>query len=428
MQIKRTAMLTATTAIITLILASTALAGGLRLYEITATEISLASAGWAARAEDPSTLYTNPAGLIRLDGSQFQLHLHALYGDMAFSQNAETTVDGSNGGNAVGLLPGGSAFYSRKLSDRLVWGVGFVSNFGLALAYDDGWAGRYYAQEATLIGVTVVPSVAYRLSDTVSIGLGLEAMYGIFNLTTAVPNLDPRLADASLEFNSSTWGFAARLGVLVEPSPATRFGFTYNSQTSLDFADTPAFEGLGPLMEAALQQVGLLDTQLDMSMKAPQGVMASFYHETSDTWALMGNLGWENWSQFGKVGVVVATEDPTSLTVDRNYEDTWHAAIGARHKLEAPWTISFGVAYDSSMVEDANRTADLPMGEAYRFGVGGVRELKGGLELALAYELTWVGDLALDQYRGPLSGRVAGTYESAALHFFGVTLHWGADR
>jgi long-subunit fatty acid transport protein len=35
-----------------------------------------------------------------------------------------------------------------------------------------------------------------------------------------------------------------------------------------------------------------------------------------------------------------------------------------------PWLISAGIAYDSSMVDDEDRTPDLPTGEAWCFGLG----------------------------------------------------------
>lgn len=47
-------------------------AGGLSLYEIATSDVGLASAGWAARAQDPATLLKNPAGMSRLEGNQFQ--------------------------------------------------------------------------------------------------------------------------------------------------------------------------------------------------------------------------------------------------------------------------------------------------------------------------------------------------------------------
>ena len=60
----------ATTAIGIAITSNNALAGGLLLYEIGTAEVGLASAGFGARAQDASTVFTNPAGMPRLDGNQ----------------------------------------------------------------------------------------------------------------------------------------------------------------------------------------------------------------------------------------------------------------------------------------------------------------------------------------------------------------------
>ena len=53
--------------------------------------------------------------------------------------------------------------------------------------------------------------------------------------------------------------------------------------------------------------------------------MFSAYHELTGAWAIMGDVGWQDWSRFGKVDV---TANPTSLTFNRKYQDTWH--VGAR--------------------------------------------------------------------------------------------------
>ena len=39
----------------------------------------------------------------------------------------------------------------------------------------------------------------------------------------------------------------------------------------------------------------------------------------------------------------------------------------------------------------------------------------------MAYELAWGGDLDMDVERGPLAGRVAGTYDNVAIHVVALT-------
>jgi long-chain fatty acid transport protein len=154
--------------------------------------------------------------------------------------------------------------------------------------------------------------------------------------------------------------------------------------------------------------------------------MASGYHELSDKWAIMGNVGWQNWNSFGKVDASVG-DTLLATTTDLHFEDTWHVAFGAEWDVAQQWLVTGGIAYDSSPVNDENRTLALPMGETWRFGAGGQWAASESIKLGFAYQLGWMGNLAVDQYRqiGILVfDRVAGQYDNTALHTFAINLVW----
>ena len=159
----------------------------------------------------------------------------------------------------------------------------------------------------------------------------------------AVNNVLPGVVDGQLELKDNVWGFGANLGVLYEPKPGARLGLTYTSQVNLDFGANAQFSGLAPGLEALLRQRGLLNSNIDLGMRIPQTVNASFYQQMDDRWALLGSLGWQDWSQFGRVDVAVDSNDPRSLTTDLDFKDTWHAALGAQVRVSEPWTLNFGV-------------------------------------------------------------------------------------
>ena len=160
-----------------------------------------------------------------------------------------------------------------------------------------------------------------------------------------------------------------------------------------------------------------------MEFDKPQTLMASFFHGLDEQWAILGNVGWEDWSQFGKIGVQLNNNPPTSITADRNYKDVWHGAIGAQYQYSDPWLFSFGVAYDSSMMNDEDRTPDLPVGDMWRFAVGGQYEWDKDLLIGFGYTLVWEDDLDMDQ-QGTLSGRISGAYKNVKLHFFALNFRW----
>ena len=399
---------------------STAYAGGISLYEIATPDLGLASAGYAARADDASTLFKNPAGMSRLEGTQFQGGLQALYGSVTFSPDAQTSpgLGSDNGGNAIGWLPGASLFVVVPLGEKWRVGLGTLSYFGLAADYNDNWVGRYYVQKSTLAGVTLMPSVSYQATDWLAIGAGLNAMYGHLNTELAVNSFGP--TDGQMTLKDNTWGFGANAGVLIQASEQTRFGITYLSAVKLDFSATPSFTGRGPLLDVLRANA----PELNLGMKVPQSVMLSTYHALNDQWALMADFGWQNWSQFGNVDVSV---DFTGLdrTVNANYQDTFHGALGAQYQASEQWLLSGGMAFDSSAVSSANRTVTLPMGRAWRFGLGAQYQLSRSVNIGAAYTFMWAGDMAVDQgTTGSLRGRVSGSYDNAWFSFANLNLTW----
>jgi long-chain fatty acid transport protein len=407
------------------LLAARAMAGGLYLYEVGTPDVGTAAAGYAARAQDASTVLTNPAGMTRLARPELQVGLQALYLDEKFTPDSGTTHSGPNGDPSA-WIPAGSLFYSHPVTKDLSIGFGMFGNFGLTLEYEDDWVGRYYAKEATLQGLTFMPAVAYRVAPGLSVGAGLGIMYATLKQTVAIRNaqLFGPLTDGELKLEDHDWGFNGKIGVLYELSGNTRFGVTYTTETKLKFSPAAEFSGLGPGLEDFLASRGRLDTRLELEMTAPQSVMVSAFHDVTEKLALMANVGWEQWSRFGRLEIGIVDNTTRNLTVDLDYKDTWHGALGAQYRVSEPWLLSLGVAYDSSMIDDSQRSPALPVGETWRFGLGGQYRYSRNVTLGGAYELAWIGDLPMNVSRGPVAGTVSGEYKDTAIHVVSLNMNY----
>ena len=75
---------------------------------------------------------------------------------------------------------------SSSLVRAVRLGLGAFSYFGLAEKYDDNWVGRYYVQKGALLGMSLMPAVSFKATDWLSIGAGLNAMYGYLDTEVAV--------------------------------------------------------------------------------------------------------------------------------------------------------------------------------------------------------------------------------------------------
>jgi long-chain fatty acid transport protein len=403
-------------------------AGGLSLYEIATSDVGLAGAGWAARAQDPSTLLKNPAGMSLLEGNQFQGGAQLLHASLGFSPGAGTSVSGNDGGNPVGTLPSMSLFYVHGLGQDVKVGLGLFSNFGMAMNYDAGWVGRYYAINNTLVGLSIMPGLSYRINEQWSIGVAANIMVGYLDYSAAINNRPfQNVPDGRMSMNDTTVGAGGNVGVLYEPKKGTRLGVTYYSQVNLGFNTTPTFTGLSGPLGNALQSRGLLGNQLALGVTVPQSVMVSTYHEFTDRWAMMLDFGWQDWSQFGKVEIgLTGPQAALSTTTSLDYQDTYHVALGNRYRLNQAWLINSGFAWDSSMIRNQNYTVSLPVGQVFRFGLGAEWQASPKLNVAFSYELAYSGDLPVNQNRGPLAGSVVGQFPGTYMNFFQVSFIWGS--
>ncbi len=72
--------------------------------------MGLASAGYAARAQDVGTAATNPVGMTRLKQSELLSGVQMLYGSVEFSPDADNTALGNDGGNILSGCPEPACF------------------------------------------------------------------------------------------------------------------------------------------------------------------------------------------------------------------------------------------------------------------------------------------------------------------------------
>lgn len=392
-------MLRKTLIVAAISLPAMAQAGGLYLYEIGTSDLGFAAAGTAARADDASTVYANPAGMTRLAGNQFVVAGQALYGNAQYKLDGQGLLNGSNPGNSIGWMPGGSAFYSHSISDRLKVGIGFYGNYGLSENFGNNWAGRNAVDKVTLMAATLQPTVAYKIDDKWSVGAGLTANYGYFKISREQVG-----TGKNVDSSDGDWQYGARVGVMFEPTASTRVGIVYTSKVEYSFNADATIRGILPGRTHHFP--------VEASTNAPQQVMMSAYQKLSDRWAMVGNIGWQDWSQFSDSS---AETNNNTVTSSMKLQDTWHGALGAQYTYNAKTKINMGVAYDTSFYKHQNQGSfALPSGATWRFGTGVQYALSPKSDLGFAAEY-----LRTDSMSSP-SPLLSGKYDHPYMVFMSV--------
>jgi long-chain fatty acid transport protein len=386
-----------------LILPSIGHAGGLYLNEFGTPSMGVAGAGANAVASDASTSFHNPAGMTRIKSKELMVTAGLLNSIVKFDPDSDTPVPGGDGGDAGGPGPIIGGFYVHSLSDRWKLGANLVTISGAVLDYDDDWTGRYQNTEVTLLTMTFSPTIAYRVNDWLSLGGGPQIMYADLEMKAKAPLPGPggREGEVTIDGNDVAFGFG--LGALFELNERTRFGLVYQSEIE------PEFDG-----DVDLSPPGLTagtDTEITLA----RFIKLSGYHELNDQWALLGTIGWEDWSSFKDVNI---STDSGSADIPRDWHDTWKFAAGVHYRPVKKWLLQLGMSYDTSPVDKEDRTADMPIDRQIRYATGIQYKWSERLSTGAQFVYADYGKAKID------SDQLRGDYKRNDIFFFALNANW----
>jgi long-chain fatty acid transport protein len=347
--------------------ASAVSAGGLWLNEYGDFAGGRAAAGAAAGTDEAMTIAYNPASISRLEGNQLFASGGAIVGNMNFDIRYTTPRNGTDdGGNAGETAPFASLAYVHDLgSDKWSAGIGVIPLAGAGIDYGDNWVGRYQATDVFIQVMALAPTLAYQVTEQLSLGVTVQAYYADLDVDLAVPRVFPDRQDGKGELTGDDVDVGYTLGALYELSERTRFGLFYQSEIK------PKYDGdlkirlddAGPNELQDLSRNIATDTELPMAEYA----RFSVHQEMDERWAVDFTVGWDNWSTLNHV--FVSTQDGQA-GIPSDWHDTYHYAWGAQYKWDQRLTLTSGIAYDTNPVDASNRNAQLPVDRQVRYAAG----------------------------------------------------------
>jgi long-chain fatty acid transport protein len=385
-------------------LATNAFAGGLWLNEFGTPAMGKARAGAVAQALDASVTIHNPAAMSQLEGNQWMIAPMLGVTEIEFDvESAHPILGIDNGDDAGGIAPGVSVSYTRELNEKWRFGVSAGGLAGAVMDFGDDWTGRYQAQEVTMLALSVMPSVAYELTENFSVSLGLPILYTKLELDVAVPNLPIDGSEGSASIDGDDIIVGVNLGGFWQMSEKTTLGFVFQTEFEAKY------DGDAKLEPADISVAVVTDLIMARTFRA------GISHQVSDQLTLAATLAWEDWSALDEVNI---SADSAGIAKPRNWEDTYHYAIGLDYLRADGYKISTGIAYDTSPVSASDRTADMPVHRQVRYAIGVRKRQRPDLEWGVHLEYADLGSAPIT------SAFFSGDFETNAGLFMGVSFNW----
>lgn len=394
-------------------------AAAFQLLEGNASGLGNAYAGSAAVAEDASTVFFNPAGMTLLPGRNVAFSVDLVRPSAKFDNQGSTVPPGQgiggNGGDAGDWAAIPAGYMTWQLTDRLFAGLGVGAPFGLKTEYGADWVGRFHAVKSEIKTVNINPSIAFKVNDVLSIGIGVNFQRIDADLTNLVtnPGLAGSLASGRIKGDDTAWGWNA--GLMWQVSDTTRLGAAYRSKMDYKLEGTARFTGLNPngnIVATALNAGRGGDVTADVEL--PDTATFSVAQKISDRWTMLGDISWTGWSTLQDL--TVNRVDGVNVTTEElRWRDTWRVAFGGTYAYTDALSLKFGLAWDQTPVRDTTRLPRVPDEDRVWLSLGLQWRPNATSAVDVGYAHLFVKDAKVNNDGGSalLKGTLVGEYENS---------------
>ena len=388
-----------------LLASRSARASGFLIYDISGEAIARASAV-TADSNEPAAVWFNPANLAFMGGVNASAGGVFLTSKSSFSPSgggADTSTD-----RGYFFLP--AVFANAMITDRVAFGMGAYSTFGIGITWPNNWEGRQAAIEAQLRTLSLNPTVAVRVHRQISVAAGFDAIRSTVDFTNGLPTIiggDVRLA-------GGTWGYGFNVGALYKIYPGRlQVALTYRSRVKLNFDNGQAnFSPTNPDFAGTLP-----DQRGSASITLPDIITAGVMGRPRPDLALTFDANLVLWSTYDRVDINF--ESAPDRAIVPNGRNAFTLRAGADWTFPARWPglhLRGGLIYDRGAIPSTNLGPGLPDSDRIDVALGAGYG-RGHFRADLGYLL--VVFLPADA-TGGTEGPV-GTYHTVA-HLLGLTV------
>jgi long-chain fatty acid transport protein len=419
-----------------------AFGSGFAIYEHGARAMGQAGA-FVARANDPSAIWFNPAGMTQLPGTQIYGGGTAIiHSSTFFSEGAGLTIESDD---EIGFPP--NFFITHQLTDNIWIGAGFNAPFGLSKTWPLPSSTDplvYHTQYAKLQLLFFSGALAVKVSDCFSIGAGVSYVSAsvlwerYMNIDTLVASLSHGLISdvEDLYFKADVTGNAMSYfgGIQWKISPTITFGASYHSGANIEYTGDILMQE--PATASSTINAYLASFFPDSpdqggtaSLPFVDNIMGGFAFKLSEALDIECDAYYTLWSKYEQltldfdINTFVPAVTPIPVVADqvipKNWEDTLCVRLGGEYHASPALDVRFGILYDQNPIPDATLDPMLPDND--RIGMSaGIGYHKNGLVVDFAYMLLLLGE------RKPVGNTILTpldqNYEATQAHLIGLSV------
>ena len=387
-------------------LARNAFAGGFALYEGSVRANGLDGC-LIGKADDPSAIFFNPAGITQLDGTQISL------GGTIVTPMTHVRTESWSGRTQDSHLKRNYfmppyAYVTYKQSERLWLGLGFFAPFGLGTEFDEGWAGRHNSYNAFVRVVTLNPNAAFKVTDRLSVSGGVNLSRLDLKLESRAP-----LFEADIAMKGNGMGVGYNLGVHYKLLDWIKLGLSYRSKIHINL------NGRANYISSPNMQRLFLNGHIDSTVTLPDMLMLGVNFQALKNLSVELSTIRTGWSNFDQMSIQF--HNPVAgmkrVTKAKNWNDVWRWQIGFEYNAAAWLDLRAGYVYDNGPTPRTTTDYLVPANDRQMFCFGtGFKWKAWTLDLSYSYLVSRNRTVTAR----PIDGVLKGKLYDGETHLYGL--------
>lgn len=403
-----------------------AFAAGFSVFEQGAKATGMADAV-TAQADDPSVLFFNAGGAAFFDKPTFSAGATYITETRASFQGTNPFPGaGANGSEKRLQVFPPHAYAIYPLTSDLKVGLGLETPFGLETRWNnpDTFSGRFLSTKAAIVDFDFNPTIAWKVTPELGIGIGGVARVSYVELERDVPTEDPfnlTVVNAAKVKLTSDYdaGYGFNAGLLHNPTPWFSWGASYRSAITVNYSGSAE---LFPRPTGNPQLDGIIAATLPFNTPIPATTRIKFPAMASLGFAVkpMPSLtvevdgNWFGWSQFNNVPIDFPGGQLPSSTIVERWKDSYAVRGGLNYAPTSTWQWRLGYVHDQT--PQPNQTVNPLLPDSDRNGVTAGIGFRGPVDIDLGVMYLFFADRTRNTtFADDPLGPFFGTYSTRAL-------------
>ena len=368
-------------ALLSLVLGSVSLfAGGFQLYSESSADVLGIGGAAVARSGHASSAWYNPAATTTLSVPTASFGGSAIKLESGYTATTHTEWMNEQfrfTGFFYGVMP---------IHDDWRLNLSVNAPYGMITQWPHDYSLNTLATFTSLRVCYISPSIAYRLTDELSLAVGVNATIGVARLASYIDLSKYGLGTNKLYMRADDEGVGGFVSVFYQPTQEWAFGAHYQSRVKMVFKGDAKYRQNSYLGG----QLNFTNTDIKARIDMPAYLALGVENHTFEKWRFMFDAVWTEWSSYKGLDIdfdkLPGTNRKGTVKNDRRWHDVWSFRFGTEYQLTENWVLRAGYMYDVSPSNSRTTSPEMPDSDKQLFSLGvGYQTERWGFDLSYAY-------------------------------------------